>query len=383
MMENTTHYQNASGQDDVSRKNDSTESNYFKKHLVCINSVGPDSGLTNSFEHVEFLSVNELITKIEKVNPSNVPDAVIFVTDYTDGIFFENLSSINHVIMMSGHVIPLIVVSDPLEPEAKKKILKSGADDCFTKDLNYESLNYWIDFLKIFKKLSREENTYHVSSFNYSVAPVKRLFDVLISATALFFLSPVMLIVALIIKLESKGPVFYISKRAGAGYKVFNFMKFRSMSTGADKELSKLLHLNQYGGSGSVEVKDKNSKSNPVFFKIKDDPRITRFGKFLRDTSLDELPQLINVLRGDMSIVGNRPLPLYEAQQLTRDQSAMRFMAAAGITGLWQVTKRGKAEMSEDERISLDVEYARSNSFKYDIGLILKTFPALLQEERV
>jgi lipopolysaccharide/colanic/teichoic acid biosynthesis glycosyltransferase len=189
------------------------------------------------------------------------------------------------------------------------------------------------------------------------------------------------MLVAVIIKLESRGSIFYVSKRAGMGYKVFNFLKFRSMSTGADKELSKLLHLNQYGGGG-VEVKDDNG-SNPVFFKIKNDPRITRFGKFLRDTSIDELPQLINVLRGDMSIVGNRPLPLYEAQQLTKDQAALRFMAPAGITGLWQVTKRGKAEMSEDERIALDIQYAKEYSFIYDLKLLFKTIPALLQEEKV
>lgn len=204
------------------------------------------------------------------------------------------------------------------------------------------------------------------------------MFDILVSGSLLLLLSPLFLIIALIIKIESRGPVFYVSKRSGVGYKVFNFLKFRSMADGADKELSKLSHLNQYG-----QGNQKNNEVNSVFFKIKDDPRITRFGKFLRDTSLDELPQLINVVKGDMSIVGNRPLPLYEAQQLTKDQCALRFMAAAGITGLWQVTKRGKSEMSEEERISLDIEYAKSNSFKSDLKLLLKTFPALLQEERV
>jgi lipopolysaccharide/colanic/teichoic acid biosynthesis glycosyltransferase len=124
-----------------------------------------------------------------------------------------------------------------------------------------------------------------------------------------------------------------------------------------------------------------NSKS--VFFKFKDDPRITKVGKFLRNTSLDEIPQLINILRGEMSLVGNRPLPLYEAEKLTTDQAALRFMAPAGVTGLWQVTKRGRGDMSEEERINLDKEYALNGSFINDVKLMIKTIPALLQNENV
>ena len=120
-----------------------------------------------------------------------------------------------------------------------------------------------------------------------------------------------------------------------------------------------------------------------VFFKIKDDPRITKFGQFLRNSSLDEIPQLWNVLVGDMSLVGNRPLPLYEAEKLTKDQIAWRFLAPAGITGLWQITKRGKDNMSPDERIALDMEYAMKNSFWLDMKILLSTFPALLQKEKV
>ncbi len=145
------------------------------------------------------------------------------------------------------------------------------------------------------------------------------------------------------------------------------------MRDGADSELSSLAHLNQYG----------ENAADGVFFKIKDDPRITKFGQFLRNTSLDEIPQLFNVLIGDMSLVGNRPLPLYEAEKLTRDQIAWRFLAPAGITGLWQITKRGKDNMSPDERIALDMEYAMKNSFWLDMKILLSTFPALLQKEKV
>jgi lipopolysaccharide/colanic/teichoic acid biosynthesis glycosyltransferase len=127
----------------------------------------------------------------------------------------------------------------------------------------------------------------------------------------------------------------------------------------------------------------KRATPNSAFIKIKDDPRVTKVGKVLRNTSIDELPQLVNVLFGDMSIVGNRPLPLYEAEKLTTDKYALRFMAPAGITGLWQVMKRGKGEMSEEERLLLDNNYAQNHSFLYDIALILKTIPALFQKESV
>ncbi|MDQ3292491.1 MAG: sugar transferase, partial [Bacteroidota bacterium] len=128
----------------------------------------------------------------------------------------------------------------------------------------------------------------------------------------------------------------------------------------------------------------KQAESGAAFIKIANDPRITRIGMFLRNTSLDELPQLFNVLRGDMSIVGNRPLPLYEAEKITTDQFAARFIAPAGITGLWQVSKRGKGgNMSEEERKQLDIEYAKNVSLKKDLQIILKTFPALFQKENV
>jgi lipopolysaccharide/colanic/teichoic acid biosynthesis glycosyltransferase len=127
----------------------------------------------------------------------------------------------------------------------------------------------------------------------------------------------------------------------------------------------------------------KKAESGSAFIKIANDPRVTRVGMFLRNTSIDELPQLYNVLRGDMSIVGNRPLPLYEAEKITTDQFAARFTAPAGITGLWQVSKRGKKDMSEDERKALDIEYAESFSLAKDLHILYKTVPALFQKENV
>ncbi|MEP7232978.1 MAG: sugar transferase [Ginsengibacter sp.] len=201
----------------------------------------------------------------------------------------------------------------------------------------------------------------------------KRIFDILIAGALLIALSPLFLFIIVAIKLESQGPAIYKSKRAGRGFKVFNFFKFRTMIADAEKKVAELSALNLYG----------NDASASTFFKIKDDPRVTKVGAFLRNTSLDELPQLFNVLKGEMSIVGNRPLPLYEAAALTTNEGAERFMAPAGITGLWQVTKRGREEMSAEERLGLDIDYARNHSFASDLRILLSTPTALFQKTNV
>jgi lipopolysaccharide/colanic/teichoic acid biosynthesis glycosyltransferase len=200
---------------------------------------------------------------------------------------------------------------------------------------------------------------------------LKRSFDILVSLTALLLLSPIFLLIALAIRIESRGPIFYISKRAGRGYKIFDFYKFRTMFAGADLRIQELAHLNQY-----AEIEQKG----PSFFKINNDPRVTKVGGFLRNSSLDELPQLLNVLLGDMSLVGNRPLPLYEAATLTTDQCAQRFLAPAGMTGLWQIKKRGREDMSIEERISLDIDYANNYNFMYDLWIMANTPSALIQK---
>ena len=210
--------------------------------------------------------------------------------------------------------------------------------------------------------------------FSAKYSPVKRGFDILVSSIALLMLSPLFILIAIAVKLESKGPVFYIAKRAGRGYRIFNFYKFRTMVADADQKVEELTHLNQYHA---------NAGDGPVFFKVSNDPRITKVGAFLRNTSLDELPQLINVLLADMSLVGNRPLPLYEAQTLTTDEWAARFMAPAGITGLWQIKKRGQDDMSVEERIGLDIDYANRNNFMYDLWIMANTPTALMQKSNV
>ena len=131
-------------------------------------------------------------------------------------------------------------------------------------------------------------------------------------------------------------------------------------------------------------IKKKEKTQQNAFVKIENDPRVTRVGRFIRKYSIDELPQLFNILKGDMSIVGNRPLPLYEAELLTSDAYIDRFMAPAGLTGLWQVENRGGAgKMSAEERKQLDIKYARDFSFWLDMKIIFKTLTAFVQKENV
>ncbi len=273
--------------------------------------------------------------------------------------------------------IPFVVeVTNAAQSEKSAfKKLKFVDDIISIKDYTADKIQNKVNFLnKIKKAIVHQPQPQLIETAMPQPAmkfsPMKRLFDILVSGTALILLSPILLLIAIAIRLESKGPVFYISKRAGKGYQIFNFYKFRTMYKDADKRVKELQHLNQYNTNGD----------GPVFFKIDNDPRITKIGKFLRNTSIDEIPQLFNVLIGDMSLVGNRPLPLYEAASLTTDEWAKRFMAPAGITGLWQIKKRGQSEMSIEERINLDINYADKYNFLYDLWIMAHTPSALIQK---
>lgn len=242
----------------------------------------------------------------------------------------------------------------------------------FSPDIIAERINFLIRF-KLLK--SDAGHQFATTPQHYKPPVLSRIFSFLVALVAIVLLSPILLITALIIKLESKGPAVYKSKRAGTGYQVFDFYKFRSMVVDADKKLEALSKTNNQYAS--------ENESKQAFVKIMNDPRITKFGRFIRKTSIDELPQLFNVLKGDMMLVGNRPLPLYEAEMLTSDEFALRFLGPAGITGLWQISKRGKAEMSDSERKQLDNDYAKHRSFLMDMKIMLRTIPAMLQKENV
>lgn len=357
-----------------------------------------------------FNSIVDFLDVSKKLNQSF---AIIMVSHEFNPTQVNNLT--NHLKALKikqKFVLSLIIpeINDEIRAQVLKLRVNEIFDFNFTDDEFITRIQFLLKYPPTFKDYNNTENPYS----EYKIPPAKRIFDIVISGLLLLFLSPFFFLIALIIKLESKGPAFYYSLRVGTGFTTFKFYKFRSMYTGADAKLKDLKHLNQYEQKNEVKIeaekreevstgdqkvwlfsdnrimteaefkeyKNKNKGSN--FIKIANDPRITKIGKFIRNTSIDELPQLFNVLIGDMSLVGNRPLPLYEAEKLTTDKFALRFMAPAGITGLWQVTKRGKGgDMSEEERMELDNDYAKHHSLWFDIKILLKTIPALLQKENV
>lgn len=195
----------------------------------------------------------------------------------------------------------------------------------------------------------------------YFAKILKKTLDIVLSLILLILLSPLFLITAIIIYLTDPGPIFYIAPRVGLDGKTFGFIKFRSMFVNADKMKDKLL--------------EQNESSGGVIFKMKKDPRVTRIGRFIRRFSIDELPQLINVLIGDMSLVGPRPPLPREVAEYTLDDRK-RLHVKPGITCLWQI--KGRSDIPFNEQVQLDKEYIGSQSTINDIAILFKTIPAVI-----
>jgi lipopolysaccharide/colanic/teichoic acid biosynthesis glycosyltransferase len=336
------------------------------------------------------------------------PDAIIIGRNMGGIKFLETVRSESWT-----RTIPVVITSDQISPGLIKEVAEKKGDDIFTKDFSNGDLLIRLEY---FMKRSHYQASQQAKTniLEVKIPFWKRFIDITSTGFALLLLSPILLIVSILIKLDSKGPIVYKSRRVGAGYKIFEIYKFRTMRTDADQMIKNMGSLNMYtkentekkidglcqecaslgvcqqqlylDGEVTCEKTYLNEKKEKVaFMKFQNDPRITKFGGFLRNSSIDELPQLFNIFMGDMSLIGNRPLPLYEAEKLTTDKYIERFAGPGGLTGLWQVTKRGKGkkEMTEEERIELDIEYARNFSFKYDMKIFFMTFPALLQSENV
>lgn len=366
--------------------------------------IGSNREPVQSLESSGLFNVFQIDTSIEAVNylqtHKNV-EAIIVETKifFSDGFMIKKLLDEKNLIKDRPYII-FSMVDDPL---MIVKSLAEGVDDYYRVPIDpervYNRIVYYKQHTDELNISIVEKQEFHDDAKEefYKTPFIKRLFDVTFAGLALLFLSPLMLLVIIAIKLESKGPFYYVSKRVGANYKTFGFLKFRSMRVNADQLLSKddLPKLNQYAKE-TIEECPKCAKLPPgkycseiqyedkepvcehlkklrkdlkaTYIKLEKDPRVTKVGKFIRNTSIDELPQLINIIKGDMSIVGNRPLPEYEAEQLSTEKKGgvrhKRFLAAAGLTGLWQVELRGKdGDMSEEERFALDAKYAENNSF--------------------
>lgn len=200
-----------------------------------------------------------------------------------------------------------------------------------------------------------------------SIEVVCRLSDVIIATSALILLAPVMVLIGLLIKLTSRGPVLFVQPRVGLGRKPFQFYKFRTMRVGGDDSVHRA-HM-------ASELRGETTSVNGSW-KLHDDPRITRVGALLRKTSLDELPQLFNVLRGDMALVGPRPCLEWEAEMFPREFDS-RFSVLPGLTGLWQVS--GRSKLNTVDMLRLDAQYAASKSLFGDWAILLRTIPVLVR----
>ncbi len=394
-------------------------------NILCIGNFRDYFNVINQNKNIVLIAIENSIQATNYLNSNIPPDAII--CDYNlpgnNGLFLFDW------IREQGqyNAMPFILMAKEFNSDIYKLAFKKRVDDYYvTSVTNPEDIARRIEFLCLHKKASKLPKLPETNEETYRMPLSKRIFDIFVASTVLLVASPFLLLILIAIKLESKGKVYYISKRVGR--KTFDFYKLRSMRTGSDELLKKLAkEKNQYNTAqkpadnlldipcprcsklpegetcsplmyiDTHEICDywfnrqkiEAAKNNSTFVKIVDDPRVTRVGKFIRNTSIDELPQLINVLKGDMSIVGNRPLPVYEAEMLTADSLSKRFLAPPGITGLWQVELRGKGgNMSEEERMRLDNEYADhfkgdNYSFWYDLKLILRTIPALLQKGSV
>ncbi|MEO9513148.1 MAG: sugar transferase [Flavobacteriaceae bacterium] len=385
--------------------------------------VGADEKIAEQFtdcnEKVEFHIAKNSLLAIKWLEEHENADAILCQKQIPgqSGIEFHNIIKEK---FGDNYTIPFILVAKSKDKNDLSEAVKNGIDDFYVQPFSTKNILDRIQFLKELKaNLKKQKITSSKgSSKGYQIGFWKRSFDIAVAGVALLLASPLLLLFIIAIRLESKGKVYYISKRVGTGYKIFDFYKLRSMYPDADKRLKEFQHLNQYVHDDDEDLQDENvehssapskgtlligddsevdevqhnnrrkESAKSAFVKFDNDPRITKVGKIIRKLSIDELPQLINVLKGDMSIVGNRPLPLYEAEVLTTDGWTNRFNGPAGITGLWQVEARGRSsKMSPEERKELDikyVEYANSkNAFLIDLWIVLRTFRAVFQKENV
>ena len=353
-----------------------------------------------------------------------------FIVFFERGVISEDITSITYLKKKCPGLY-IILLTGLLSNEERLTYQKCGINDTLNKDSSVTEINKKIQFITSRENILFDDKASSKNILHFKIPIWKRTFDIVFSLIALIILSPVFIITAIAIKLESNGPVLFKSKRVGTNYTVFDFLKFRSMFMDSDKRLKELSKTqNQYSDkieepvvpvghfnanvddntaigddlgaemlisdeevmlvgddfvvSESSFNKQKNEDINNAFVKIENDPRITKVGHFIRKYSIDELPQLVNILKGDMSVVGNRPLPLYEAEKLTSDESIDRFMAPAGLTGLWQVEKRGDSgKLSADERKQLDITYGQKYNFILDMKIIFKTLTAFIQKDDV
>ncbi|HCV16363.1 MAG TPA: sugar transferase [Rikenellaceae bacterium] len=382
--------------------------------------MGKESEIINHFHSILkdniFFTQNcseaeQIIREQQKMN--NLPLIVFCEKGYLNTYLVE-IERLKKAIPRSYFVL----ITKKLEEDEITLYQKMGFNDTVLPNISEGNLMNVVEFVANHQDViiaSLKEQKLDI----YKCPLWKRAFDIIFSLCAIIILLPLLIVVSLAIIVESRGPAVYKSKRVGSNYIVFDFFKFRSMYKDADKRLKEFMEHNQYKEADvssyydyvdevtiplttqiheketlyysddqvvkeSDFLNEQRTRNKENFIKYENDPRITKIGRVIRKYSIDELPQLLNILKGDMSVVGNRPLPLYEAEKLTSDNYIDRFMGPSGLTGLWQVEKRGDSgKLSPEQRKQLDIFYAKNYSISMDLKIIFKTFTAFIQKENV
>ena len=373
--------------------------------------IGKDSKTINLFSKLSIgvfyaaSNCNQAIKVLDKIREK-----------YDTALFFEqiNLSQdiVNiHYMRKKYPGLYMVLVIDSLSKEEAPEYLKAGINNTIKYETNPESLQALSTFLKHRKDQKIQALQLKTQNLNAFRLPLwKRAFDIVFSGMALLCLSPLLILTALAIRLESKGPIIYKSKRVGSNYLIFDFLKFRSMYTDADKHLKDFNTLNQYQQEEEQEediwgeeqeteeiqkvdeeeillisddfviseedyIHKKSKEKSNAFVKLENDPRITKVGRFIRKYSIDELPQLINILKGDMSLVGPRPERPQFVEKFKEEipRYMVKHQVRPGLTG-WAQVNGLRGDSSIKKRIEYDIYYIENWTIGFDIKIILMTF---------
>ena len=324
--------------------------------------IGKNTDWINRISHCldcQVLTFNnpiKAILYIHEQSKKDVSPAYVFIESYNKTRNLRWLEAIKQSNLKNTY---LLLLSEKVSKEDIATYLLSGASEIININTTPEDLQTVLTVLPQIRQHSTTNTPNNPRRFKLPCW--KRAFDILFSGTAIVCLSPLLIVTAVAIRVESKGPIIYKSKRVGSNYDIFDFLKFRSMYIDAEARKKELMAQNEMDG--------------PVF-KIKDDPRITRVGKFIRKTSIDELPQLWNILKGDMSIVGPRPALPREVEQYG-DYEKQRLYVTPGLSCYWQIAPH-RNELSFEEWMNLDIKYVQERSFWVDWKIIFKTFKVCL-----
>ena len=303
-----------------------------------VDSGGFDSSAVATFEGVPVIATLKNLS--DAIRESRANEVIITDPNVPGGVLFEVMMQTNRKHAVEFRIAPTLLNCLP----SKTEVDQIGA----------------LPMVTLFR-----------SPLSQAARAVKRASDLIIASLALVVLSPLWLLVALLIKLDSRGPVFYKQERVGMDGRIFLCHKFRTMRAGSDESLHRELYKKNIAGVPDANVGDGR---HPIYGKLRQDPRITRLGQILRKTSLDELPQLFNVLCGDMSVVGPRPPIPYEVENYEL-WHRKRLDMKPGITGLWQVS--GRNRLPFDEMVRMDLYYIENWSLLLDLKIILQTLPVM------